>query len=199
MLDELVSELSSLASAYHKPASTFIGKVRFGADGMRAKQEGIDATDDDITREKALATVVQGQKSENLLDFGDDDETISTSSATYNNGAGALGALAGLDDLVIGGGPSGGLGAGTSGSASFGQPPAAAGGAGLNDLLGLFDAAPGSDEPGAKSGMQALNALSSAAPINGFGSPSPMSPTPASAPATTPKPASGQDDLLGLF
>ncbi len=34
VLDELVAELSSLASAYHKPAATFIGKVRFGADGV---------------------------------------------------------------------------------------------------------------------------------------------------------------------
>ncbi len=88
VLDELVSELSSLASAYHRPAATFIGKARIGADGVRNGQVG--EAEDDITREKALATVVQGQKSENLLDFGDDDVELPVKNG---NGAGALGAF----------------------------------------------------------------------------------------------------------
>lgn len=202
VLDELVSELSSLASAYHKPAATFIGKARFGADGVRNGQVG-DA-EDDITREKALATVVQGQKSENLLDFGDDDVDIPASagaSAGSGNGAGALGALAGLDDLMMGASISS-PSVGSAGNGAAVSSGASTGG-GLNDLLGLFDAAPGAEQPGAQSGVQALKALS-AAPANTFGSPlspspSSASPTPTSASITTAKPASTSDDLLGLF
>jgi hypothetical protein len=37
LLDELVSDLSSLASAYHKPESTFIGRGRLGADALAKK------------------------------------------------------------------------------------------------------------------------------------------------------------------
>ncbi|CDU25548.1 probable adapter-related protein complex 1 beta 1 subunit [Sporisorium scitamineum] len=198
VLDELVSELSSLASAYHKPAATFIGKARFGADGVRNGQVG-DA-ENDITREKALATVVQGQKSENLLDFGDDDVDIPTTAgagAGNSNGAGALGALAGLDDLMMGAS----ISSPSVGSGGNGAAASASTGGGLNDLLGLFDAAPGAEEPGAQSGVQALKALS-ATPANTFGSPmtpSSASPAPTSASVTTAKPASTSDDLLGLF
>lgn len=34
ILEELISEISSLASVYHKPAATFIGKGRLGAEEM---------------------------------------------------------------------------------------------------------------------------------------------------------------------
>ena len=116
VLDELISELSSLASAYHKPESTFIGKGRHGADRVKARADG----DGDITREKALATVVQGQKSENLLDFGDDDEVQAPAPQ-------AAGGLAGLDDLM--------MGASISPSAA---PKGAQPSNQLNDLLGLY-------------------------------------------------------------
>lgn len=35
LLDELISEISTLASVYHKPPETFIGKGKFGADAMQ--------------------------------------------------------------------------------------------------------------------------------------------------------------------
>ncbi|PWY98869.1 putative adapter-related protein complex 1 beta 1 subunit [Testicularia cyperi] len=225
LLDELVSELSSLASAYHKPASTFIGKARFGADGMRARPDGADAHEDEITREKALATVVQGQKSENLLDFGDDDDPIASSSSaaavgngSSNGGAGALGALAGLDDLMMGTSISsptttsqfGGAGGSTNGrsassSMSLSAQPGNMGN-GLNDLLGLFDSAPGAEQPGAQTGVQALTALSSSSPTNAFGQ-SPLAPTPSNAsqqpglstPATTTTTANSTKDPFDFF
>jgi hypothetical protein len=34
ILEELLGEISSLASVYHKPAATFIGKGRLGAEEM---------------------------------------------------------------------------------------------------------------------------------------------------------------------
>ncbi|KAG1839308.1 adaptin N terminal region-domain-containing protein [Suillus subalutaceus] len=66
LLEELLGEISSLASVYHKPAQTFVGHGRVGADSVqRIGSEISDA-------QKALQTVVAGQQAENLLDFGDD-------------------------------------------------------------------------------------------------------------------------------
>ena len=39
LLDELVSEMSTLASVYHKPPGTFIGLGRIGADSMQKREE----------------------------------------------------------------------------------------------------------------------------------------------------------------
>jgi hypothetical protein len=108
LLEELISDLSSLASAYHKPASTFIGKVKYGADSAK---KGTAAT-----REQALATVVQGQNAENLLDFGEDDVQSST---------GGLGAL---DEMILND---------THVSAPGQTNSTAAASSQLNDLLGL--------------------------------------------------------------
>lgn len=37
LLDELIGELGSLASVYHKPADSFVGKGRFGADAVQRR------------------------------------------------------------------------------------------------------------------------------------------------------------------
>ncbi|KAJ7484598.1 adaptin N terminal region-domain-containing protein [Mycena latifolia] len=68
LLEELLGEISSLASVYHKPAETFIGLGRVGADSVRRAED----SDDAFSAQKALQTVAQGQQAENLLDFGDD-------------------------------------------------------------------------------------------------------------------------------
>jgi len=67
LLNELIGEISSLASVYHKPAATFIGQGRIGAESMQRK--GADPADSAKT---ALQTVAAGQASENLLDFDDE-------------------------------------------------------------------------------------------------------------------------------
>jgi len=69
LLDELIGELSSLASVYHKPAGTFVGLGRIGADSMQRR--GIDFPEDQFSQQKALQTVAMGQQAENLLDFDD--------------------------------------------------------------------------------------------------------------------------------
>ncbi|KAF9784780.1 adaptin N terminal region-domain-containing protein [Thelephora terrestris] len=68
LLEELVSEMSTLASVYHKPAGTFIGQGRIGADSMQKRE---DASDDQFSAQKAFQTVAAGQQAENLLDFDD--------------------------------------------------------------------------------------------------------------------------------
>ncbi|KAI0299043.1 Adaptor protein complex beta subunit [Multifurca ochricompacta] len=67
LLDELIGEISSLASVYQKPAATFIGQGRIGVDSMQRR--GADLADSAKT---ALQTVAAGQASENLLDFDDE-------------------------------------------------------------------------------------------------------------------------------
>jgi len=69
LLEELLGEVSTLASVYHKPAETFIGHGRIGADSVQRK--GSELSDDRFTAQKALQTVVAGQQAENLLDFDD--------------------------------------------------------------------------------------------------------------------------------
>ena len=66
MLEELIGEIGSLASVYHKPAETFIGKGRLGADAMQ-KRAVEEADESQSSTQKALQTVVAGQQSENLL------------------------------------------------------------------------------------------------------------------------------------
>jgi len=68
LLEELISEISTLASVYHKPAGTFIGLGRIGADSVQKKE---DVSDDQFSTQKALQTVAAGQQAENLLDFDD--------------------------------------------------------------------------------------------------------------------------------
>ena len=39
VLEELIGEIGSLASVYHKPAETFVGRGRIGADALRKNAE----------------------------------------------------------------------------------------------------------------------------------------------------------------
>ncbi|KAG9310856.1 armadillo-type protein [Chiua virens] len=85
LLEELLGEVSSLASVYHKPAETFIGHGRIGADTIQRKgteyvasymlkftlSVGCRLSDDRFTAQKAFQTVVAGQQAENLLDLDD--------------------------------------------------------------------------------------------------------------------------------
>ena len=87
LLEELLGEIPLLASVYHKPAETFVGRGRIGADSVQRKGAEYVPTcwalrhmayllyrfaDDRTSTQKALQTVAQGQVAENLLDFSDD-------------------------------------------------------------------------------------------------------------------------------
>ncbi|KAI9061876.1 Adaptor protein complex beta subunit [Trametes sanguinea] len=69
LLDELLGEIPLLASVYHKPAETFVGRGRIGADAVPKKE----LADERLAAQKALQTVAAGQQAENLLDFSDDN------------------------------------------------------------------------------------------------------------------------------
>ncbi|KAJ7583792.1 adaptin N terminal region-domain-containing protein [Mycena floridula] len=108
LLEELLGEISSLASVYHKPEETFIGRGRVGVDSVQRK-EGSDIMDDRSSTQKALQTVAAGQQAENLLDFDDEPATNGPSglaaTAVLSQTPAAASLLAGtssnpLDDLV---------------------------------------------------------------------------------------------------
>lgn len=116
LLEELIDEISTLASVFHKPAETFIGKGRLGADEVQRKA---NEREEDFSRERAIATVVQGQNAENLLDFDDDLVDGEQPISMLPKSANGLGVL------------NGGLNPSAANVTSATNP--------LDDLLGLFD------------------------------------------------------------
>ncbi|KAF7421108.1 beta-adaptin [Pleurotus ostreatus] len=179
LLEELLGEISSLASVYHKPEETFIGGGRVGADSVQRKEN--ELSDDKFSTQKALQTVAAGQQAENLLDFddapayeGQSSGLAATEVLTSTPAAASL--LAGtstnpLDDLVsIFGGSGGGMAP---------TPP-------VNAFAGLS--------------LGATNSLMT--PTNQVmspvvrGVPSPAIPA---QPQTPAQPQNPEEDLLGLF
>ncbi|RXW16884.1 hypothetical protein EST38_g8962 [Candolleomyces aberdarensis] len=177
VLDELIGEVGSLASAYHKPEETFVGKGRVGADALQ--QKGVvpppsAGLEDDLTTRKALQTVAAGQQSENLLDF-DDGPSTDTSS----------GGLGGLSNLTLQQPAAANLLAGTSSNP-------------LDDLVSIFGNV--SMEPSQPSANPAGPFGGSGAGMGlGFGGLTPAPAAPAQATQQPQQQQGGQEDLLGLF
>ncbi|CAG8632980.1 3900_t:CDS:2, partial [Dentiscutata heterogama] len=76
LLEELISNISTLASVYHKPPETFLGKGRFGADAVqrRAIEEQEEASRESPIQAQTKTNI------ENLLDldFSDTNTVVST-------------------------------------------------------------------------------------------------------------------------
>ncbi|KAF7348459.1 AP complex subunit beta [Mycena venus] len=176
LLEDLLGEISSLASVYHKPEETFVGRGRVGADSVRRGVEG----EDPFSTQKALQTVAQGQQAENLLDFDAEPAGegapvgLAATEMLVHAQPAARKLVSGLsenplDDLVsIFGGANMGLGAspmGTFGGSAFGGLPAQ---------------------------TQSQSPLVSSPPAFGISSP----PPPQLTQGQTQQP---QEDLLGLF
>ncbi|KZT25084.1 Adaptor protein complex beta subunit [Neolentinus lepideus HHB14362 ss-1] len=172
LLEELLSEIGTLASVYHKPAETFIGRGRVGADSVQRK--GLDLVDDQLATQKALQTVAAGQQSENLLDF--DDVLASDSQPSGLAATTIIPQTPAAANLL----------AGTSANP-------------LDDLVSIFGGGGMTGTPSAP--QNPLGELSFGGD-NGFGSPinsvppSQLGASSVTSPVQTQKP---QDDLLGLF
>ena len=76
LLEQLLTELSTLASVYHKPPESFVGKGRYGADEIQQaaiREQRQNAADDPIAASVAAANGAGKNKSqnnvENLLDI----------------------------------------------------------------------------------------------------------------------------------
>ncbi|KAF4612406.1 hypothetical protein D9613_003746 [Agrocybe pediades] len=177
LLEELLGEIGTLASVYHKPAETFVGKGRIGADAVRKGGE----VDDQFSTQKALQTVVAGQQAENLLDFDD-----STGLEGQPSGLAATEVFAKTPAAAN-------LLAGTSSNP-------------LDDLVSIFGG-PADNGGASSSSLPAPMAFNLNGSGSAFGavpiSPAPPTPAPFSAVPQSAKPQQQQqqpqDDLLGLF
>ncbi|EKM76196.1 hypothetical protein AGABI1DRAFT_78919 [Agaricus bisporus var. burnettii JB137-S8] len=186
LLEELLGEIPTLASVYHKPAETFIGKGRVGVDSVQRKA---GADDDRLAAHKALQTVAAGRQAENLLDFDDDDisttngqpsglaatEVLSQTPAAANLLSGTSSNP--LDDLV----------------SIFGTNGTGGGGGGFGAASGLAPSATNNNH--APDPLAGLGGLS----ISGGGSLMSPDQTSPQQPKSATSPQQQQEDLLGLF
>ncbi|KAI0742468.1 clathrin binding protein [Daedaleopsis nitida] len=176
LLEELVGEIPLLASVYHKPAETFVGRGRVGVESMQRK--GIDPADDRLSTQKALQTVAAGQQAENLLDFDED-----VPNEGQPSGLAATTVLASTPAAAN-------LLAGTSSNP-------------LDDLVSIFGGANLGGTP-APPAANAFGGLGFGSPAMTMTPAPAMTMTPSVLSPPQPQPPaqqqqSGQDDLLGLF
>jgi AP-1 complex subunit beta-1 len=190
LLEQLLTELSTLASVYHKPPESFVGKGRFGADEIQRaaiQEQRQNATDDPIAASLAAARAgangAPGGSSqnnvENLLDI--DFDGAAPASQEQNSAAAT-------PDRVAG--PAGGQASG-----------------GMADMMSMFDApAMGSSSAGAgmSSDNNNMNDLMNGFDGMGFGGSQQSEPLPAAMQLQNTQeggsqPKKDSEDLLGLF
>lgn len=163
LLNELLSELSTLASVYHKPVSSFMGSGKFGAAAVRKlaieEQQQLAKEDFAAANAVAVATGNNGSTSapvntENLLDldFGDD----STSAPLPENHTSNNTSVNDLSDILGGGSNS------TTSTSSANT---------TNDIMGLFGTTTTVNTDSnvvdnAFSGLNISNTSSSSQPVN---------------------------------
>jgi len=177
LLEQLLAELSTLASVYHKPPESFVGKGRFGADEIQRaaiQEQRQNAAENPIAASVAAAaqngTSAQSNV-ENLLDI--DFDGAAPASQEQNSAAATPERVA----SPIGG-------AGQSG--------------GMADMMGLFDA-PTSSQNNAMAPSSANDMMAGFAGLDLGGS---NQPPPASVQlgyASQDQKKNANDDLLGLF
>lgn len=176
LLSELIGELSTLASVYHKPAALFLGTGEFGSDAM---QKRAIAEQQQLAKEDIIAQA----HNENLLDLEFDSSTISTGASPQLAHLNELGDI--FSQPVIG---LNGAGHGAAGS-----NPSLANTSNTKDILSLFDSP---QTPGGFDGLS-INGQSPAM-VPKSQSQSPPLGQPSQQQQQQPSHKS-QDDLLGLF
>ncbi|WPK25342.1 hypothetical protein PUMCH_002653 [Australozyma saopauloensis] len=91
VLEDLINELSTLSSVYHKPASTFIVSDEHKSKEKKSRRSSNKSDISDLAN-IAKQEIINNAKNENLLDFDDDEPLPLTSS-------GPTSAMDELDDL----------------------------------------------------------------------------------------------------
>jgi AP-1 complex subunit beta-1 len=188
LLDRLLSELSTLASVYHKPPEQFIGQGRFGADAVQqaAIEEQMQNAKENPLAAAAAAAAVQGKAPEatnnleNLLDIDFDGAAPASAVEKPTNGLSGLEGLAGTPQRVA--------------SPTVGQPAPANN---MDDLLGVFGNG-GSSAAATSSG--GFGGMSDSDILNGFASMEMGSsqPPPAKQQLANASNSSASEDLLSL-
>ncbi|KAJ5965527.1 hypothetical protein N7481_012241 [Penicillium waksmanii] len=147
LLDQLLQELSTLSSVYHKPPEQFVGQGRFGADAVQR------AAIDRRGRSQRRHTPAQTQNNvENLLDIDFDGGAPASASKEPTGQMSGLEGLAGTPVRVQS--PAGGA-------------PAPQGNNNLDDLLGVFGDS-GAAQPSSSSSPANGGGGGSADLMNGF-------------------------------
>lgn len=182
LLEQLLTELSTLASVYHKPPESFVGKGRYGTDEIQRaaiQEQRQNLAENPIAAAAAANGTGAASQSniENLLDI--DFDGAAPASAEHHTGTPG----AGTPDRGASPATTGGLPGAPSSS--------------MADMMGLFDApstGPSTQSPPLGMG----NVMNSFAgmDLSGMGAPPPANQQLGSKPA---EPKGGSDDLLGLF
>ena len=196
LLERLLTELSTLASVYHKPPESFIGQGRYGADAVQkaAIEEQMQNARENPLAAAAAAAAVSGApppqaNAENLLDIDFDGAAPASAQKSPMSGMSGLEGLAGTPQRIaspaVADGPK--------------MPSVGAGGGNLDDLMGLSIGSPGGFAQQANG-----NGMSNEDVLGGFAS--------LDMGAASQPPAAGQqlqqgggnykktnEDLLGLF
>jgi AP-1 complex subunit beta-1 len=170
LLEKLLTELSTLASVYHKPPEQFVGQGRFGADAVQqaAIEEQMQNARENPLAAAAAAAAVQGKapanaqsNAENLLDIDFDGSAPASAQKEPSNG---LTGLEGLGGTPVGGTP-----------ARMMSPVSAEGpGNNMDDLMGVFGNGGGSAAPmsaggsGSGDAFGGLGGMSDDQVMNGF-------------------------------
>lgn len=188
LLEQLLSELSTLASVYHKPPESFAGKGRFGADEIQRaaiREQRQEAAENPIAASVAAASGANGGASaqnniENLLDI--DFDGAAPASAEQNSNVNTPDRIA--------------------------SPAGGASGGNMADMMGLFDAPAPAPEQQAQQpagGQGGLNDMMNGFADLNFGATSANQPLPAGMQLHGQPSSSGgeqkktNEDLLGLF
>ena len=108
LLEKLLSELSTLASVYHKPPEQFVGQGRYGSEAIQqaAIDEQIQNAKEAPIAAAAVAAAAQGKtpapqaNAENLLDIDFDGAAPASSAEKPRNGLTGLEGLAGTPQRV---------------------------------------------------------------------------------------------------
>lgn len=173
LLDELLNELSTLASVYHKPSATFVGAGRYGADAIQnaAIQEQRDNIVENPIAAGAVTTDGSKNNAENLLDIDFDGAAPASADGPAMGGASGLEGLAGTPQRMV--------------SPAAGAPPVSS----MDDMMGLFDVG------GSSSGAMQNDMMNGFAGMNMGGS---SQPPPPQQQLHDPSKKTNED-LLGMF
>eukprot|EP00499_Haloplacidia_sp_CaronLabIsolate_P005297 CAMPEP_0196780220 /NCGR_PEP_ID=MMETSP1104-20130614/7289_1 /TAXON_ID=33652 /ORGANISM="Cafeteria sp., Strain Caron Lab Isolate" /LENGTH=919 /DNA_ID=CAMNT_0042150417 /DNA_START=40 /DNA_END=2799 /DNA_ORIENTATION=+ len=130
LLDELISEISTLASVYHKPAETFVRMRRIVGLGEGAEEDESDESDDESEGESGE----EEEEEPGATAASDAGDLLDLGGGGAGSGSGAGAGMGGLEDDLLGMGLGGGGGRGSE---------AAAGGAPAVAMAELLDATRG--------------------------------------------------------
>lgn len=178
LLEKLLTELSTLASVYHKPPESFVGKGRYGSEAIQR-------------------AAIQEQRQ----DAAENPIAASVAAASAQNGAAGQNNIENLLDIDFDGGAPASLEQNSASATPDRVASPSGGSSNMQDMMGLFDApaAPAPQQAAPSGGFGAGDDL-----MNGFGAldlGGSSQPPPAAQQLQNSgqQPKKDSDDLLGLF